>query len=299
MAQPKREKREVSASRAELENLEKKSSQFIQRRNELNDQARVARGERDLLHDKRKELFEQLNQIRAERDKFNQLLRQHKEARNAHQAQAKELIGRRRGQAKKGEESRSAPMRARELEHQIREMEYRQQTQVLTSKAEEKLVKEIRLKRAEVAKLRPDLSKSKQLKVDLSDTEKAIDVLFAQADEEHKHVVAYYKASQEQHEKYVALVKEVGRVIAEANAKHAEFVEIRKKADDQHEKMLELRNRVLELKGEASNERREARAIIKDRSRQVREAVADPKRLDAHAESVLEQLKKGGKIRIG
>jgi phosphoserine phosphatase len=299
MAQPKRDQRELSPQRKELENLEKKASGFLQRRNELNDQGRTLRGERDLLNGKKAELFNRMNQIRDEREKFNAILREHKEARNAYQAQAKELLGRRRNQAKDKKEASSAPLRARELQHAIREMEYKQQTQVLKSKEEEKLVKEIRLKRAELAKIEPDLKKAARVKVDLSDTEKAIDVLFAKADEEHQLVVAAYKSAQEQHEKYVEVVKEVGRVIAEANAKHEEFIELRKKADEQHQKAMELREKILDIKGEERAQRQEARQIIKEQSRSVRQAVANPEGLEKAANDALEQLKKGGKISFG
>jgi uncharacterized coiled-coil DUF342 family protein len=299
MAQPKRDRREISPERQELENLEKKSQMFTQKRNELNDQARQTREERNLLNDRKKEIFDKMNAVRDERDRFNQELQKHKAARNEYQAQAKDLIRKRRGDRKKGQEARSAPMRARELEHEVRELTYKQETSVLKSKEEEKVVKAIREKRRQLKELEPELKRVKELKLDLSDADKAIDTLFAQADEEHEQVVACYKSSQEQHDKYVALVKEVGSVIADANAKHEEFIAIRTRADEQHHKFLELRSKILEIRGASQEDRRAARQMIKEHAKQAREAVADPKKLEEHADRSLEELKKGGRIQIG
>jgi uncharacterized coiled-coil DUF342 family protein len=97
----------------------------------------------------------------------------------------------------------------------------------------------------------------------------------------------------------VALVKEVGSVIADANAKHEEFIAIRTRADEQHHKFLELRSKILEIRGASQEDRRAARQMIKEHAKQAREAVADPKKLEEHADRSLEELKKGGRIQIG
>jgi uncharacterized coiled-coil DUF342 family protein len=240
-----------------------------------------------------------MNAVRDERDAFNKKLREHKELRNSYQDQARELIRKKMGTRKEGKEFKSAPLRARELQHQIRDLSYKQETSVLTSKQEEKLIKSIRQMRAELAKLGPEMDKAKKLKVDLSDTDKAIDSLFAQADAEHQQVVGFYKASQEQHDKYVELVKEVGALIADANAKHAHFVELRTKADGEHQKFLELRSKILDIRGADRNERDEARKMIRDHAKRRDGGSRTPPSSRSTRNPRLRPLKKAEKSKSG
>jgi phosphoserine phosphatase len=305
MAQPKNRRRrdepEPSPERKERENLEKKADAIIQKRNEFNDQANTARGERDLLNDKKGALFSQLDVHKKERDGHNANLREHKEKRNAYQQQAKLLIAKQRS-ARREPKDKGAPnpiFRAKELQSEIRDMEYQQQTTVLTTAKENDLIKKIRVKRIELSGLQKEADKAKLVDVDMRNSSDAIDQLFKLADAEHQEVVKYYKLAQDAHEKFMGVFNEVSRVMAAANVKHQEYLDIRAKADDQHKAFLDLREKILELKGKDIADRHEARAIIREQREQVRKAVADPKKLDEHADDILEKLKKGGKIQIG
>lgn len=311
MAQPKNRQRRrgeedkaKSANRVELENLGRKADAIVQKRNEFNAQAVAARDERNLLNDKRNQLFDQMDPIKQERDGHNAKMREAIALRNEFQAQAKALIQQKRARFKKdlkpGEKLPQNPhFRARELLAEIKDLEFSQQTRVLTIQKENELIKQLRLKQHEYVKVRREAEQSKKLKVDLGEAETAIDALFAKADEQHKVVQNEYKLAQGAHERYVKLVNEVGSVGAEANKHHKHFLELREKADAEHKAFLELREKMLELKGQEFADRREAREVIKEQSRKVRQAVADPTRLGEYAESALEKLKKGGKIQIG
>lgn len=302
MAQPKnrrREERAKSAEQKERENLEKKADLFVQRRNELNDQANLLRSERNLLNDKKKELLAQMDAAKKERDGHNARLREHKEQRNAYQQQAKLLIAKQRGEKKKAQQAMSPVFRVKELEAEIRDQEYQQQTTVMTVKEENKLIDSIRKKRVELGTLRKDAVKAEALNIDLRNTSQAIDQLFALADAEHQEVLRYYKLAQEAHERFLQVFNETSQIIAASNAKHQELVQTRQRADDQHQQFLELRAKVLELKGKEALERQEARTIIREQHKRVREAVADPKKLEEAAETTLERLKKGGRISLG
>lgn len=308
MAQPKNRQRRFgdespakSAERKERENLEKKADMFVQKRNEMNDQARLHREERDLLNTKRQELMGKMDVIKQERDGHNKQLREHKEKRNDYQAQAKLLIQKQRGQKKPTEPGKkeSPIFQAKRLESEIRDMEYDQQTTVLTVKQENKLIETIRKKRLELTTLAREAEKARKVDVDLRNTSDAIDQLFKLADAEHQEVVKYYKLAQEAHERFMKIFQETSQVMATANAKHAEFIQAREKADEHHQEFLKLRDRMLELRGRDLLERNEARAIIREQRDQVRKAVADPTKLEQHADKSLEELKKGGKIKLG
>lgn len=304
MAQPKNRQRrgeakEKSPNRVELENLEKKTEAIVQKRNEFNRLAQLAREERDLLNTKKKEIFGQLNKAKEEREAFNQELREHKELRNEYQRQAKELIAKKRHKMKKEDQAlRSPGLRAQELKAEIADLEFRQQTTVISTHEENELLKQIRLKRHEYDVIKKEAAKAAKLQVDLSDTDKAIDTLFAKAEEEHQKVVALYKQSQGAHDRFMKLFNEAATVAGEADKHHHAFLEHRGKADEQHQLFLELREKMLELKGKEFADRREARVIIKEQQRRVRDAVANPEKLKEAADSALEQLKKSGKISL-
>lgn len=308
MAQPKNrrrpgEEKEKSANRAELENLQKKADGIVQKRNEYNQQASAARAERDLLHGKRKELFDGMNKAKVERDEVNVKLKEAKTLRADYQNQAKEIIAKKRGRmAKEGPKDpakRSPGLRAQELLAEINDLEFGQQTRVLSTAQENELLKQLRAKKHEYDQLKKELSKRTQLKVDLSDLDAAIDTLFAKAEEQHQIVLALHKQGNEAHERFVKFVNEVGAVAAEANKHHKHFIDMRTKADEQHAAFLDIREKMLELKGKEFADRNEAREMVRQLRAHVREQVANPQKLEQHAESALDSLKKGGKISLG
>jgi len=306
MAQPKNrrprgEEGEKSPNRQELENLSKKADGIVQKRNEFNDQARAARAERDLLHAKQKEFYDAMNAAKTERDAHTAKLREAKDLRAQYQAQAKDLIAKKRASHKKeeGPRPRSAYLQAQELLAEINDLEFSQQTRVLSMAQENELIKQLRLKRHEYDKVKKDAEKARMVKVDLSDKDRAIDELFAKAEEQHKIVLEFHKLSNEAHDKFVKALNDLATLRAEANKHHKHFIESRVKADEQHAAFLEIREKMLELKGQEFADRREAREVIKEQRSRVRDAVANPKGLDRHAESALDLLKKGGKITLG
>lgn len=305
MAQPKNRPRrgeedKKSPHRQELENLSKKADAIVQRRNELNQQAGDLRAQRDLLNDRKKQSFGEMRKAKSERDKLNDQMRKHKELRNQFQAQAKELIAKKRGRLKKEAPAiRSPQLRAQELRAEIRDLEFAQETTVLTTAQENELIKQIRLRRVEYNQIKKEADKAVQFKVDLSDLDKSIDELFAQAEAEHQAMLGAAKAAQAAHERFLKVFNDASVVIAEADAKHKLMLETREKADEQHQQFLELREKMLELRGKETTDRREARAVLREQQHRVRQAVADPKKLDEAADKTLEELKKTGKIRLG
>ena len=283
--------------RAELDNLERRFHEHLQKRNELNQQAKLMREERDQLNEARRGFLGKLDGLKKERDHYNALVREHKAKRNEYQATAKALIAEK--SKKKGDFKPTVGMRAQQLRADIQMLEYKQETTVLTTQKENELIKEIQAKKKELSTLQKDLVANKALKIDLSDKDKAIDELFAKADEEHRLVDQYYKLSQERHAEFMKLVEEASVLIATANGKHKAYEEARGKAQEQHDKASELRDKIMSIKGEERRERDEARQIIREQRAEVKKKLADPEKLEEHASTVFERLKKGGKITLG
>ena len=87
--------RKDSEKKKEIEQLrdaEKKFQSYIEKRNELNDMAKVIREERDMIHESRKDLKDNLDKVKKERDELVSKMRHHKQMRNKLQEEAKKLI---------------------------------------------------------------------------------------------------------------------------------------------------------------------------------------------------------------
>jgi len=288
----KQKKQEIE----QLKNAEKKFQTLIDRRNELNDTARLLREERDMLNEKRKDLSEEMKKNKKERDDLVSKMKQHKEMRNEFQQQAKELI--KKKQQKKGDVVKSLPILVEELKADIQMLEYRQETVPMTSQEENDLIDKIREKRQRHDQAKDQMKKQKVLEMDLSDTDKAITELFKKADEQHNLVQKYYDDSQKKHKDYMKLVREISVSINESNKKHKHYMEVREEAQANHLKANEMRSKILSIKQERRKRYQEAKQLIKDQNIKARELVADKKKLDKVRDDSVSALKKGQKISL-
>ena len=280
----------------QLRNSEKKYQAYIQRRNELNDLAKVLREERDMVNDKHKEFKEAMQKVKTERDELVSKMRHHRDLRNKLQEQAKKFIEARR--KKKGEVFRNLPLRVEELKADAQMLEYRQETVPMSSGEENELIDKIREKKAEYKEVVKLMDKQKFIEIDISDKDHAIDELFKKADEEHAKVQQYYDESQKKHEKYMKLVNELSVSISESNKKHEQYIEVRNEAQKNHEKAVEMRSKVVALKDDRSKRWKEAKMAIKEQNIKARKATMDKEELQKYADKSVDALKKGEKISL-
>ena len=280
----------------QLRNSEKKYQSYIEKRNELNDLAKMLREERDMLNENHKELREAMKKAKEERDELVSKMRHHKELRNKLQEQAKKLIEAK--QKKKGEVFRNLPLRVEEIKADFQMLEYRQETIPMSSSEENELIDLIREKRKEYKDTKKQLDKQKLLEIDISDKDDAITELFKKADEEHEKVQKYYDENQKKHEEYLKVVRELSISIGEANKKHEQYIEVRNEAQVNHEKAVEMRSKIIAVKGERRKRWEEAKKAIQKQNVQARSAVMDKKKLEEHADKSVDALKKGKKITL-
>ena len=280
----------------QLRNAEKKFHAYIEKRNELNDFAKILREERDMLNTKHKDIKDEMKQLKIERDELVKKMREHKDIRNQLQSQAKELIQARR--KKKGEVFKNLPLRLEELKADIQMLEYRQETVPMSSAEENELIDKIREKQKESKSLSKQMKQQEAIQVDISDKDKAIDDLFKKADENHELVQKYYKESQQKHEQYMKLVDEVSISIAEANKKHEQYIETKNEAQKNHEKAMEMREHIVQVRDERRKRFEEAKKMIKDQNLKARKAVLDKDKLQKIADDTLSALKNGKKISL-
>ena len=290
------EKNENKKEIEQLKDAEKKYQAYIQRRNELNDMAKVLREERNMINDSRKDQKDEMAKLKKERDELVAKMRHHKEIRNKFQEEAKKLIDAKR--KKKGEVFKNLPLRVEELKADIQMLEYRQETVPMSPQEENDLIEKIRMIRDEYKKTKLKLDKQQEVEIDISDKDKAIDELFKKADEEHKLVQKYYDENQKKHEKYMKIVNEFSVSISEANKKHEQYKEIRDEAQKAHEKAFEMRSKIISIKGERRKRWDDAKKAIKEQNIRARKATMDEKTLENIRTKSVDELKKGKKVTL-
>ncbi len=287
------------ATEVDVRNLQNKFNSLLDTRNEMNELAKKARTDRDMLNEQRRVKSEEIEQHKVARDAANEVMRAHKEIRNAYQDQAKALIAQKKGKGGDAAVERSLPLTVRKLRNDIQSMVEQQQTTILTASKEKVLVEKIRDLWLELKARETELKKQKAVEVDMADTDGSIDALFAKADEEHALVVAALKDASAHHEKFIAGVKEIRVLVTEANKKHAEFVACKVKADECHTKGMEMREKVMTIRNERKAEFDAERKEIQQVNTTARRNVSDPNAIDRYKDKALDELKKGGKITLG
>jgi phosphoserine phosphatase len=280
----------------QLKDAEKKYQAYIQKRNELNDMAKIFREERNMIHHSRKDVKDKMDKVKKERDELVLKMKHHKKMRNKFQEEAKKLIEARR--KRKGEVFKNLPLRIEELKADVQILEYRQETVPMNPAEENDLIEKIRLKRQEYERTSKRLDAQKQVEIDISDKDNAIDELFKKADEQHELVQKYYKENQKKHKQYIKFVNELSVGIAEANKKHEQYIEIRNEAQKVHEKAFEMRSRIIAIRGERRKMRDEAKKAIKNQNIRARKATMDEKKIEEIRDKSVDALKKGKKITI-
>ena len=280
----------------QLRDSEKKYQALIEKRNELNNMARVLREERDMINKKHKEFNQKLQKVKEKRNELVLKMKHHKENRNKLQHHAKELIEARR--KKKGEFFKNLPLRVEELKADVQMLEYRQETVPMNLAEENELIEKIREKREIYEEGHRQLQKQQLLEIDISDKDNAIDELFKKADDEHKLVQQNYEESQKTHEEFIKLVHELSISINEANKKHEQYIEIKNEAQRIHNKAVEMKSKIIAIKGERRKRRVEAKQAIEEQNIRARKAVMDEEKLKEIADESVDALKKGKKISL-
>lgn len=284
-------------SLSELEQAEIKLQSLLEKRDRLNQEANLLRQERDLVHEKKRELSAKLREFKDRRGGFAGEARAHRAKRDEFQRQAKALIELKR--KLRGKAIGSVGDELRGLQRSIKEMELRQQTASLTLAEENKLIDDLkaRMKRAkELEALKTDQDK---IVKEVRDIDASITELFGQADKEHKAAVERSEQARAVDAEMVGLVRSISTLILEGNEKHGAYLEAKAKADEVHAKVVEMRDKVLSVRQARRSEAREARDLLRVQNQAVRRALLDEKKLEESADQALKALLQKGRVEIG
>ena len=280
----------------DLRNAERDFRRLIEKRNELNDEARRARDERDALNEQKKNLVSEMRRLQTERDSKNAEAREWKEKRNEFQRQAKMLIENKRKMRKENAPGNAGMIRA--LENEIRAMERMQQTTVLTVAKENDLLDKLRAKMKELEAAKLVYSEEAKLLSDVKDIDQKIDELFRSADEAHKSVVSLSTEGQALHDQIGPVLEQLKFLDAKSDEKHQGYIALRKEADEFHAKAMGLREQVEKLREARAKEYGERKQELQSVNKDARENLFDQAKLEDKADDAMKALLAGGKISL-
>lgn len=272
------------------EAAEKRLRRLVDRRNELNEEAKIAREERDHVNEERRRILDELRSLLEKRRSVNEELQVHKRRRNELQARAKGLIELKK--AKREGASTLGMSRVRELEAEITLLEHRQQTQALSLKKENALLDLLKLRRKELGASQQRAHGEERLLGDIQDLDGEITRLFQAADQEHGEVVRLHGDAELVQRELEPHQKELDHLKGQADKKHAEYVELRERADHYHARASEMRGTVITLRDEEESLYREGQQAMDGLRKQVEAALADETKLDENAAEAVELLKR-------
>ncbi|MGQ0796796.1 MAG: DUF7121 family protein [Methanobacteriota archaeon] len=284
-------------SLSELEQAEIKLQSLVERRGTLNEEANVLRQERDLVHEKKREVASVFRELKGRRSGLIGQARAHREKRDDFQRKAKELIElkrklRARGRTSAGEEFRL-------VKRQISEMEMRQQTATLTLREENRLLEGLKAKMQRLKDLESLKADEEKLAKEVKDLDATITDLFAVADREHKAAAEASEAARQLDGGLDELLQTLKTLAAEGDKHHEAYLEAREKADEIHAKVVEMREKVLASREARRAEARESRDLLRAQNRAARRALYDEEKLEESADAAFRSLLQKGRVEIG
>ena len=261
--------------------LKKEAEVSKRERNRLNAEASESAARRDELNARTRALIESAQQSKDKRDEFNKLVSENKERRDSLNDTANGLLA--KADQIKRKFKVAGGLSLSELKREIDHLEFKQQTEVISTEKERELVdriahlwEEYRKKRAELennAELKEALEKARQLR--------------AEASEFHKQLTENADLAQQCHEKMLKCFKEADKVRAQADAAHKEFVRAQESADEQHHTYIKI-----------EKELRDYDKIISSLKKRSKEARESREKVDVlkRAEEVYAMFKDGQKL---
>lgn len=282
---------------SELEQAEIKLQSLLEKRASLNEEAQLLRQERDLVHEKKREVGGTLRALKDSRATFAADARRHRAKRDDLQGKAKALIEMKRKLRGSGHADVGAELHA--LKKRVSQMDMRQQTASLTLHEENELLDDLKDSMKRLKTLEGLKSDQDKIVTDVRDLDAGITELFRAAEAEHTAAMALSRQARAAHEETLAIVDQVAALGRDGDEKHEAYLAVREKADEIHAKVVEMRDKVLSIRGAQRAEAREARDLLRQQNRAVRAALLDSKKLEDSADAALKALLENGKVEIG
>jgi len=283
--------------RSETDSAERIFNDIIGKRDDQNRKATELREERDVVHQQKRDLIDQMTSLKAERDSLNDKMRKHKDRRNEYQNKGRSLIERKKAVSRRMDSDLGSSIEGLKLD--IQELEIQHQTNPTTIDEERDLLDRIRLKQVSLDELQTHTGEQEELTLEADGIDGMIDEAFKKADEEHKEVVRYHDDAELVHKRVVTLIEEINHLNAEGDKKHHQMLEARAMADRYHEKANAMRGKLMETRREAREERERQAQEVAEINKAVHDRFDSEEAQKEAEDEILTILQKKGKVDLG
>lgn len=261
--------------------LKTKSEEYKNQRNDLNMEAGKSAAKRNELNARTKAFLEEAQQLKRQRDENNAKVGENKAKRDELNEAANKIYAE-VDKLRKNLNLTDGPS-LKEMRREIDHLEFKQQTEVLSSSKEKELVDRIAELNEEFKHKKQQLESNKDLRVMLDKAQKIRD----EASEYHRKVKEYAELAQQHHEKMIAIFKSADDVRAESDAAHKEFVKAQEAADEQHKLFIKTQKEIRDFNKVIMG--------LKRKSKETKEAAIKEK-TKKEAEEIYSQFKLGEKL---
>ena len=250
-------------------------------RDELNEKTKEWVQKRDELNAKVRSLVEEAAKRRETRDSLNVQVRQAKEQRDIWNRKVNELNEVASNLKKKNLPREGPPIK--KLKDELNKLEFRQMTSVLTKEKELELVEQLSALQKQIEEREKSLLQNEEVRTAIKELRDAKD----KAESFHKGVGDLAEKAQTEHDEMIKLYEQADALRKEADEAQEKFIETKLKADEEHKKHIEHIRQVHDYDKILTGLKQKAR-----KARKKREDSAAMK----EAEDIFEKFKKGEKL---
>ena len=250
-------------------------------RDELNDKTKEWAEKRDELNSKVRKLIEDANVRRENRDKLNSEVREAKASRDEWNRKFNELSE--KAMNLRREKMPKSGLSIRKYKAELRALEKKHMTSVLSADKEKALMKEMSLLDSKIKEMEKEIEQFTEVKTAEKDAREAKD----QAEGFHRKVSELAEKAQIEHDAMLKLYEEADTLRKEADAAQEKFIETKLAADEEHREHIEHIRQVHDFD--------KINAGIRDRTRKTRKE-KDETSAKKEADEIFQKFRSGEKL---
>jgi len=257
------------------------SEQHKNRRNELNALASKCARERNELNNQTRQYVEEAQKHKELRDSSNKDVSELKKQRNILNEQANILFE--ELEEYKKEHGNIKKSQVKDIQRQIEFLEFKQQTEAMSSDKERELVEKIKQMKSQVREQEAELEQNKEIRSKLQEARD----LRKQASDLHIKVTESAELAQTHHDLMVECYRKADKSREEADARHRAFVEAQEAADAEHKAFIECQKELRDYDKVISGMRTKTKKF---------KTVKENKTVRMEAEKIFNSFKSGEKL---
>jgi len=250
-------------------------------RDELNDKTKEWAERRDELNAQVRKLIDDANQKRESRDKLNAEVKEAKAKRDEWNRKFNDLSD--KAMVLRREKMPKSGLSIRKNKAELRALEKKHMTSVLSAEKEKALMKEMSMLDAKIKEMEREVEQFEEVKQAEKDTREAKD----NAESFHRQVSELAEKAQSEHDSMLKLYEEADTLRKEADGAQDKFIEAKLAADEEHREHIEHIRQVHDFDKIISGIREKGKKSRRDK---------DDTSVKKEAEEIFEKFKSGEKL---